>query len=372
MPLAFALQEAIRKDRKADGSDALWPHHQRSLLRALGNDGMQRLARSDLDTFATAPKGPSSALPRDVRRRLERALRVDLSDVRVHATQDSARRADALGAKAYAAGSDIHFGAGRYRPNTPDGLRLLSHEVSHVAQQKHSGADPVRLISRPGDASEHRADSFADSFTTGARSSLPVEPAGPATSVIQRDLLDAAGFVGNAAPASTALSFAPALEIVFNSVLASNLAVSTVVPVPGSWLSAVAEYSLANIADGIVLVAALARLPTFHRGGWIMSVVPGAVAMTLDRRVFDNGSLSLATCVHELVHVFQYGALGIDGFLTSFFGMSAATIAARWLARKPLRVMKSSPHEVQAYDLEARFKAWYLSTKGADPDHVTI
>ena len=38
------------------------------------------------------------------------------------------------GARAFAAGSDVAFGAGEYRPHTPDGLRLVAHEAAHTLQ----------------------------------------------------------------------------------------------------------------------------------------------------------------------------------------------------------------------------------------------
>lgn len=67
----------------------------------------------------------------------------DLSHVRVHtdgAAQQSAREVSAL---AYTVGSHVVFDAGRYAPGTPDGRRLLAHELAHVMQQ--AGTDSGRL-----------------------------------------------------------------------------------------------------------------------------------------------------------------------------------------------------------------------------------
>lgn len=75
-----------------------------------------------------------------VRSRLEQGFGRDFSDVRVHADSaagDSARR---LGAQAYTVGDDIHFAAGRYRPDTPQGQELLAHELAHVEQQTRGGS----------------------------------------------------------------------------------------------------------------------------------------------------------------------------------------------------------------------------------------
>lgn len=59
----------------------------------------------------------------------------DLSQVRIHRDAQSAAKAEQLGAAAYTVGRHIHFGAGRYAPETAVGRRLLLHEVAHVIQQ---------------------------------------------------------------------------------------------------------------------------------------------------------------------------------------------------------------------------------------------
>jgi hypothetical protein len=56
----------------------------------------------------------------------------------VHADTRAAASAAELDARAYAVGRDIVFGAGEYAPRTPEGQRLLAHELAHVVQ--HSGA----------------------------------------------------------------------------------------------------------------------------------------------------------------------------------------------------------------------------------------
>jgi Domain of unknown function (DUF4157) len=58
--------------------------------------------------------------------------------VRIHTDSASAAAARAVDATAFTVGSDIFFGAGRFRPGTPDGDRLLAHELTHVVQH---GAD---------------------------------------------------------------------------------------------------------------------------------------------------------------------------------------------------------------------------------------
>lgn len=42
---------------------------------------------------------------------------------------------NALGARAFTQGNDIHFGAGAFNPAAGDGKQLLAHEATHVVQQ---------------------------------------------------------------------------------------------------------------------------------------------------------------------------------------------------------------------------------------------
>lgn len=66
----------------------------------------------------------------------------DFSRVRIHTGSQAAAAAKGIGARAYAVGSDIVFGAGEYAPATAEGRRLLAHELTHTIQQ--GAADVVR------------------------------------------------------------------------------------------------------------------------------------------------------------------------------------------------------------------------------------
>lgn len=114
-------------------------------------------------------KPSGSPLPTGLRGELEPALGASLSHVRIHTDADSASAADALHARAFATGQDIHFGAGQYDPSSPAGRHLIAHEVAHTVQQQ--GAAPAvqckPRVSEPGDAAEHQAERFANAFVTG-------------------------------------------------------------------------------------------------------------------------------------------------------------------------------------------------------------
>lgn len=146
---------------------------------------------------------------------------------------------------------------------------------------------------------------------------------------------------------------------VFEAAMQTNRAMADRITVNPYFRQKLIEYSAANPTDGVMLLPALARDPSFFKGGWILDVQTGAKAMTLDTYIFVRGQLDLKTYIHELVHVTQYAAVGRTGFLVSYFGLSAATVAKRFVMREPLNMMESSPHETQAYDLADRFMAWW-------------
>jgi hypothetical protein len=149
----------------------------------------------------------------------------------------------------------------------------------------------------------------------------------------------------------------------FEVAIQTNRAMASRISVPETYREKLLEYAKDNVWDGALLVKALTHSPRFYKGGWILDVQSGAKAMTLDNYVFVNGELDIGTYIHELVHVTQYGFLGRTKFLQSYFGLSALTIAKRFVMREDLDMMDSSPHEMQAYNLEKRFLAWYENNK---------
>jgi hypothetical protein len=60
----------------------------------------------------------------------------DFGGVRVHTGPLAAAAAAELNARAFALGRHVIFGEGQYHEETPQGLRLLAHELAHVAQQE--------------------------------------------------------------------------------------------------------------------------------------------------------------------------------------------------------------------------------------------
>ncbi|MDR3415981.1 MAG: DUF4157 domain-containing protein [Nevskia sp.] len=87
-----------------------------------------------------ALRSPGQPLDAATRAFMEPRFDHDFSRIRVHADSRAAASADAVRAQAYTVGNDIVFAAGSYAPFSPDGQRLLAHELTHSVQQASAPA----------------------------------------------------------------------------------------------------------------------------------------------------------------------------------------------------------------------------------------
>lgn len=88
----------------------------------------------------------------DVLQLYEGVFNKNLCGVKIHTGNGEA---ESIGALAFTAGNDIYFASDRYNPHTPQGQRLLGHELAHVIQQKQGRVvnpyeDGIAVISHPG------------------------------------------------------------------------------------------------------------------------------------------------------------------------------------------------------------------------------
>lgn len=113
----------------------------------LPSDGTARAQAKRAPEAAAAPPaadpalgGAGAAMSGALRAYFEPRFGRDFSGVRLHTHDAAAKAAQAMAARAFTVGDDIAFAAGEYRPDSPDGRRLLAHELAHVAQQRASSA----------------------------------------------------------------------------------------------------------------------------------------------------------------------------------------------------------------------------------------
>ncbi len=116
-------------------------------------------------------------LAKDVREKMEAGFGHDFSAVRVHADSESAAQARQRGAKAFTVGSDVHFAAGRYQPQSEQGQDLLAHELAHVVQQSRGEiASDAEQRADAAAASIHHGEIVSPAALGGAPVSVQAKP----------------------------------------------------------------------------------------------------------------------------------------------------------------------------------------------------
>ncbi len=130
------------------------------------------------ETARTGMAAGGEPLPEDVRGALERSFRHDLSAARVHTGGAAAASAAALNARAYTTGPNIVFAEGHYAPETPQGRRLLAHEMAHVVQQAAGDVPPG--LAEAESPQEHTADDVAARVMEGGDAGSLLPASGPA------------------------------------------------------------------------------------------------------------------------------------------------------------------------------------------------
>jgi hypothetical protein len=90
----------------------------------------------------------------------EKRFQQEFGGVRVYVDDRAVAAARTLEAEAFTVGSNIVFGAGRYRPVSSAGRCLLAHELSHVVAQRASGQ--ARIERQPRQTTGEEVVSFGE------------------------------------------------------------------------------------------------------------------------------------------------------------------------------------------------------------------
>ncbi len=104
------------------------------------SEGGTPVATPALSAQLGSSKGSGSPLPSTTNNFMSKAFGADFSNVRIHTGNRAVQMNEGLQARAFAHGSDIYFNRGEYNPNSSQGKRLLSHELTHVVQQSGEGS----------------------------------------------------------------------------------------------------------------------------------------------------------------------------------------------------------------------------------------
>ncbi|NNB92911.1 DUF4157 domain-containing protein [Corallococcus exiguus] len=122
------------------------------------------------------------------RHSMESAFGAGFGDVRVHTSPEAGAAARALGARAFAVGTDIVFGAGNYLPGVPAGERLIAHELAHVVQQRSAGVSGLAAFPESVSTPTHPAEVEAERAASLAVRGLPVPRLTPSAGAVMRDV----------------------------------------------------------------------------------------------------------------------------------------------------------------------------------------
>ena len=125
-------------------------HHSRSGATPAEESARKRGGPGNRDLLAAM--GAGKAMPGPVQAKMEKSLGADFSQVRLYESP----LVDQAGAQAAASGSHVAFAPGKLDFNSPAGLELLGHELSHVASQARGEVSGRGLVQDAG--LEHRAD----------------------------------------------------------------------------------------------------------------------------------------------------------------------------------------------------------------------
>jgi Domain of unknown function (DUF4157) len=121
-------------------------------------------------------EAPGEPLDADLQDRLRPLIGPDTQRARLHTDEAADALARSHRADAVTVGTDVHFRAGAFRPDTPAGLGLLAHELTHVAESVRPGVGWRRATEQGRGEEERLAVSHEHSVLRPA--APPIAPAG--------------------------------------------------------------------------------------------------------------------------------------------------------------------------------------------------
>lgn len=119
-------------------------------------------------TGSFIPSSGGSTLPKPTQQFFQARMGQDFSDVKIHTGDEAAQKADTLNAKAYTIGNNIVFNKGQYEPESFEGKKLLSHELTHVVQQSEGATPEVQKKDNLDASYDFSQRIFTEFFTLGS------------------------------------------------------------------------------------------------------------------------------------------------------------------------------------------------------------
>ncbi|MGC1421520.1 MAG: DUF4157 domain-containing protein [Terracidiphilus sp.] len=167
-----------------------------------------RGSRTGLGNAATAgllAQGNSAKeIPPSIRARMESSFGIDARDIRIDDSSAAREESDSLNAEAFVQHGQIHWGSCAPPLDSPQAESLLAHEIAHVKQHRHSGADDDR-VSSPQEAAEQSADAAAGQASAGnnAAGQTAIAAGAAPAGVARQSKPGAAPATSNSTPSAT-------------------------------------------------------------------------------------------------------------------------------------------------------------------------
>ncbi len=144
---------------------------------APASEVLQRQAEPASDTgqsiaASLEQSGTGQSLDGSTREYLEPKFGHSFANVKIHADGHADQMSKAVNARAFTTGHNVYFRQGEYTPQSPKGLHLLAHELTHTIQQSRGTVSGTSIgdglaISDPNDAFEQEASAAANSVARG-------------------------------------------------------------------------------------------------------------------------------------------------------------------------------------------------------------
>jgi hypothetical protein len=131
-------------------------------------------AAPDTGLAAIAQMGPGRPLDGAAAKAAAKVLGQAPGDVQIHTGPEAEQFVAQHGARAVTIANHIAFGAGQYQPGTPEGDRLIAHELAHVIQMR--GADPAGPVTEGSLGAEVEADTAAHGIVAEQHGAAGDEP----------------------------------------------------------------------------------------------------------------------------------------------------------------------------------------------------
>ncbi len=138
-------KRVVRKSAGRNAGNFISPMLQRKCEKCEEEDKKKVQRKSEGGVHGVASKtggfiqslpGSGSHMPAAQQQFFSKRMQHDFSEVKIHTGAEADASAKEMNALAYTTGNHIVFRQGTYNPNSPEGKKLLAHELAHVVQQQ--------------------------------------------------------------------------------------------------------------------------------------------------------------------------------------------------------------------------------------------